>query len=66
MIKYKDTILEDFFIDPVTAIITNSKGEIQKTKINKKGRPCFKGCGVHQFQVHTYLGYKKKEWTFII
>ena len=58
MIKYKDTILEEFFIDPVTAIITNSKGEIQKTYINK-GRPCFKCHGVHEWQVHTHIGYKE-------
>ena len=59
MIRYKDKISEDYFIDPVTAIITNSKGEIQETKINEGGRPCFKGVGIHQWQVHTHLGYKK-------
>lgn len=58
MICYKDTILEDYFIDPVTAIITNSKGEIQKTYI-KNGRPYFKGCGIHKIQVHTHIGYKQ-------
>ena len=58
MIRYKDTILEDFFIDPITAIITNSKGEIQKTKI-KCGRPYFKSMEIHRIQVHTNLGYKK-------
>ena len=59
MIRYKDTILEDFFIDPITAIITNSKGEIQKTCIHKDGRAYFKRHAVHQWQVHTNLGYKK-------
>ena len=59
MIKYKDTIFPDFFIDPVTAIITNSKGEIQETCIHKDGRAYFKGHAVHQWQVHTNLGYKK-------
>lgn len=58
MIKYKDTILENFFIDPVTAIITNSKGEIQKTKI-RDGRPYFKSMAIHKIQAHTHLGYKK-------
>ena len=58
MIRYKDTILENYFIDPVTAIITNSKGEIQETTIHN-GRLCFKGHGVHQIQLHTHLGYKK-------
>ena len=41
MIRYKDIILEDFFIDPVTAIITNLKGEVQKTYI-LNGRSYFK------------------------
>ena len=59
MIRYKDTILEDFFIDPITAIITNSKGEIQETKINECGRPCFHCMEIHKIQVHTHLGYKK-------
>ena len=58
MIKYKDTILEEFFIDPITAIITNSKGEIQKTYI-LNGRPYFKGHGLHQWQLHTHIGYQK-------
>ena len=59
MIKYKDTILENYFIDPVTAVITNSKGEIQETKINECGRPCFHCMEIHKIQVHTHLGYKK-------
>ena len=58
MIRYKDKILEDYFIDPVTAVITNSKGEIQKIKI-RNGRPVFKKHLIHQWQVHTHLGYKK-------
>ena len=58
MIRYKDTILEDFFIDPITAIITNSKGEIQKTYI-KGGRPVFKKHWIHQWQVHTHYGWKQ-------
>ena len=58
MIRYKDIILEDYFIDPVTAIITNSKGEIQKIKI-KDGRPYFKGHKLHEWQVHTHYGWKQ-------
>ena len=57
MIKYKDTIFPDFFIDPVTAIITNSNGEVQETKI-RDGRPYFKSIAIHKIQVHTHLGYK--------
>ena len=58
MIRYKDTIFTDFFIDPITAIITNDKGEIQKIKI-KNGRPVFKSMEIHRIQVHTHLGYKE-------
>ena len=58
MIKYKDTILENYFIDTVTALITNSKGEIQRTYISN-GRPYFKGHGVHELQMHTHIGYKR-------
>lgn len=58
MIRFRDTILENYSIDPITAVITNSKGEIQKTYINQ-GRPCFKGMAVHQIQVHTHYGWKK-------
>ena len=59
MIKYRDKIFPAYFIDPVTAIITNSKGEIQETKINECGRPCFHCIAIHKIQVHTHLGYKK-------
>ena len=55
MIRYKDTILENYSIDPETAIITNSKGEVQRTYIHK-GRLCFKGHTVHQWQMHTNFG----------
>ena len=58
MIKYKDKIFPEYFIDPITAVITNSKGEIQKIKI-KDGRPVFKSMKIHRIQVHTNLGYKK-------
>ena len=57
MIRYKDTILEDFFINPETAIITNSKGEVQETHI-LNGRPYFKSMPIHVIQVHTHIGYK--------
>ena len=58
MIRYKDKIFPEYFIDPVTAIITNSKGEIQKTYI-LNGRLYFKSMEIHRIQVHTHLGYKK-------
>ena len=58
MICYKDKILEDFFIDPITTVITNDKGEVQNTFI-KDGYAYFKGMAIHKIQVHTHLGYKK-------
>ena len=59
MIRYKDIILENYSIDPVTAIITNSKGEIQKTSIHKNGYAYFKNMYIHKIQVHTNLAYKR-------
>ena len=59
MIRYRDTILENYSIDPITAVITNSKGEVQKIKINKDGRPYFKNMAIHTIQVHTHIGYKR-------
>ena len=58
MIQYKDKIFPEYFIDPITSVITNSKGEVQKTKINERGRPCFHSMAIHRIQVHTHLGYK--------
>ena len=58
MIRYKDKIFPEYFIDPVTAIITNSKGEIQETKI-RDGRSYFKGMAIHKIQVHTHYGWKQ-------
>ena len=57
MIRYRDTILENYSIDPITAIITNDKDEIQKTHI-LNGRPYFKCMVIHKIQVHTHIGYK--------
>ena len=59
MIRYRDKILENYSIDPETAIITNDKGEVQETSIHKDGRPYFKGMRIHLIQVHTKYGYKK-------
>lgn len=41
------------------AVITNSKGEIQKTTIGRDGRPLFKRHWIHQWQMHTHIGYKE-------
>ena len=59
MIRFRDKIFPEYFIDPITAVITNSKGEIQKTKINERGRPYFHCMEIHKIQAHTNYGYKK-------
>lgn len=59
MIKYKEKEFEDYNIDPLTAVITDKNGIEQQIKINKKGRPMFKGIPVHQLMMHTFYGYKK-------
>ena len=58
MIRFRNRTLEEFSIDPVTAIITNSKGEVQSTYVIK-GRPYFKHMPIHQIQVYTHVGWKK-------
>ena len=57
MIRYKDRILEDYSIDPVTAVITDQNGVVQKTYMIS-GRPIFKGIGIHCIMAHTFYGYK--------
>lgn len=58
MIRICDRIIEDYFIDPVTAVITDKDGIIQKTRIYKDGRQYFKGCAVFRIQMHTWKGYR--------
>lgn len=57
MIRFKDKIFEEYFIDPVTAVITDSNGVPQKTYLHQ-GRVEFKRMHVHCIQVHTHLGFK--------
>ena len=57
MIRFKDKILEDYFIDPETAVITDKNGVIQPAKM-KHGRPCFRGMYVHRIMANTFFGYK--------
>lgn len=58
MIRYKDKTLEDYFIDPVTAVITDKDGNVQETHL-LNGRPFFKSYAVHRIQVYTAYGYKE-------
>ena len=57
MIRFKDKILEDYFIDPETAVITNKNGVVQKTYLNQ-GRLVFKKMCVHCIMAHTFFGWK--------
>lgn len=58
MIRYKDQFFEDYFIDPLTAVITDKNGVVQEIHLHGE-RPVFKGMGVHCIMGHTYLGYFK-------
>jgi len=56
MIRFKDKVFEDYFIDHVTAVITDKKGVVQKVILHQ-GWLEFKNMRVHCIQVHTHLGY---------
>lgn len=53
MIRYKNKRFDDYFIDPVTAVITDKNGVIQETYIHQ-GYYVFKGMGIHVIQMHTH------------
>ena len=57
MIRYKDKIFEDYFIDPVTAVITDKNGVAQKIILHQ-GRKEFKQMHVHCIMMHTFCGYR--------
>ena len=60
MIRFKNKLYEDYFIDPETAIITDKNGVIQNNiKHSTNGYLKFKGMYVHCIQAHTAWGYKK-------
>jgi hypothetical protein len=60
MIRLRNNIYEDYFIDPETAIITDKNGVVQETKINRKGYVTFKGEQVHRIQMWSHVGYKPR------
>lgn len=60
MIRFKNKIYEDYFIDPETAVITDKNGIVQETKINRKGYITFKGEQVHRIQMWSHVGYKPR------
>lgn len=62
MIRYKDDIFEDYFIDKNTGIITRRDGSEVETRIHgpylcikKEGK--LNGLPIHVIQVHTHIGY---------
>lgn len=59
MIRYRNEIFEDYFIDPETAVITDKNGNIQKTKVYH-GRTYWKCREVYRIQIHTHFGYIPK------
>ena len=55
MIRYKDKVFDEYFIDPETAVITDKNGNIQHiTRVH--GRPVFKHMQVHRIQAYTAWG----------
>lgn len=58
MIRLRNKIYEDYFIDPETAIITDKNGIVQETTI-KDGRRTWKGNAICKIQMHTHNGYIK-------
>lgn len=60
MIRFRDTIYEDYFIDEQTGVITDRNGNVVNTYVSGKGYVRCKGHWyVHQVQVHTKYGYKQ-------
>ena len=59
MIRIRNEVFNDYFIDPETAIITDKNGIVQETTI-KDGRRYWKGAPVYKIQMHTHKGYVPK------
>lgn len=59
MIRFKDKEFEDYFIDSVTAVITDKNGVVQKTYTKSTGYMFFKSMAIHRIQAYTHLGYKE-------
>jgi hypothetical protein len=64
MIRYKDKVYEDYFIDPVTAVVTDKNGNIVRQYYNKtlgymRVRIDNILMYVHGIQAHTAWGYKE-------
>lgn len=61
MIRYKDNIFENYFINPYTAVITNNNGKTIKQTLHKD-RYVVRIHGirmpVYQIQAHTYYGWR--------
>ena len=56
MIRIRNEVFKDYFIDPETAIITDKNGAVQETKVYK-GRTYWRCCEVYKIQMHTHKGY---------
>lgn len=62
MIRFRNQVFEDYFIDPKTAVITDKNGKIKHQTLNK-GSMCIvikkQRMAVHQIQAHTAWGYSE-------
>lgn len=64
MIRFKNNVFDDYFIDEHTAVITDKNGNVKKYWISHGGYKAVKIDGiemlVHQVQAHTKYGYKPR------
>ena len=57
MIRFKEWVSYEYFIDPKTAVITDKNGVVQKIWQNND-RNVFQGIYVYLIQAHTAWGYQ--------
>lgn len=55
MIRFKNRVFEDYFIDRDTGQIFNKNGVAQKTYLHQE-RLCFKSMPVHRIMAYTFFG----------
>lgn len=66
MIRFRDLVFEDYFIDEHTAVITDKDGNVveqhNKGKYKYVNLPHCKLAMIHQIQAHTKWGYRGNKW----
>ena len=62
MIRYKDKVFEDLFIDPETAGVTDKDGKVRHIYLHRGRREIFLDkhkVALYVIMMHTYKGYKE-------